>query len=96
MEAQTVGLKMIEELNRSSNISIDAFQDGTNLFLLHFGRLDPHAFAEYLDQHHQILLRIDSYDADTNTIPFKLNETQLQVPPDTIVEAFSEAEQYVA
>ena len=90
--SQVVGKAVIAELNGLENISISAFDDGTNTFMLNFGALNPQEFANHLDQEHQILIRISSYDKAANNIPFKLNETLLQVSGTRVVDAFRDAE----
>jgi threonine aldolase len=91
--AKTHGEKIIQGINELGEVRVTSFNDGTNVFLLDFGKTNPRAFAQYLERHHNIMLRMGSYDADSNTIPFKVNETQLQASADDTIAAFKEAVQ---
>ena len=92
-QAKAHGERIIQGINELGEVRVTSFDDGTNVFLLNFGETNPQTFAQYLEEDHNIMLRIGSYDSDSNTIPFKVNETQLQDSAENIIAAFEAAVQ---
>ncbi len=84
------GSKIIAGLNQIDGFHISPVADGTNIFFLHIEKKDQAKVAMYLKEKYQFFLRPRPLEGITG-LPFVINETQLQVPPEFIVNAFEEA-----
>ncbi len=84
------GNKIISALNQIDGFRISPVGDGTNIFFLHIEKKDPLKVAKYLREKYRFFLRPRPLKGTTG-LPFVINETQLQVSPEFIVNAFEEA-----
>ena len=90
-KAKANGYKIIDAINKIDGYKITAFEDGSNVYLLHIKSGDAARIAKNLVEQTNIYIRIDEYDEQLGAMPFKINETQLQVTPEEIAQAFEEA-----
>lgn len=90
-KAKANGYHVVDAINHIKGYKITAFDDGSNVYLLHLEEQDAHRIAANLIEQNNMYIRIDEYDKELGAMPFKINETQLQVPPTVIAQAFEEA-----